>query len=857
MPPVSWPSGPDPRLPKAKPPERDWGSAPLGDVVGEGFKRLIPTYASDAWEGAKALAGQLTKTQSPATISNAGEPVSLPLIRSASDAMFGTHSAQPQVSFGQAAQGVGNYVGSRYGSIPALKRTWATDPGSMLMDAQTVATLPEGGGELAAAMRAARGPSLVSEGMTGAANAARRFNAATNPVSITGRALVKGARAGQTAMRGGPVLDAHGNFTPAAMSAVQQAFPNGEVTTADLANPKFKARLVQTLQTKGVNAPAVREAVLAYNGAPTARATVTRTPPPKGVAAPVADAVTEGQQAVARRVQGIVGAAAPDTSAVGAALEKAHAQSLANAGQNFTNLKQIPGSFGPALDGPDLNSHISARLASKEVPSTPELLQRSAGAYPQANAALKLVNDSLVDGKTRLGGEINTPEIAEVRSQITPLLNDATGKDATAVGAIIDGLHDHLESASAAGKFVGPNGPADISGQLRAANAGYKQHFDTFGNRSGPSSVIANAVGSLKGSAKAGLVNDADAQAAAQRGIANALANPTQGPAAYALLKGALGPNSGALDDYVRQASALNPDGTMAKTAKMRSVLNGPTGSVFTPEEQSDLRLAAAAKDVLDAKPALGSTAQNGILGPLGRRAVGAGIGLAGAAAAAPLMPFVHGLPFGNEMLGGLGVAAGGVGEGAFEPYFERLDIKRQMSGAPNVGGAFDLPGSIGAKARDYAGLLPATNAVVKSQPMGPIQVPIPDFPKPPEDDLSALPGPFDAAPARTPEPALFPGKDRWPSSAPPPDMTNAAPAPASDDDLSGAPGPFDAPQARATGGKAGKVGKVEPHIDHLVDRLMAMAKHAKKASNEATKPLLKVPDATITKALSVAQEAI
>lgn len=847
-----WPaSAPDPRLPKAKPPERDWGNAPLGDVVGEGFKRLIPTYASDAWEGAKALAGQLTKTQSPATISNAGEPASLPLIRSASDAMFGTHSARPQVSFGQAAQGVGNYVGSRYGSIPALKRTWATDSGGMLMDAQALSTIPEGGEGLGLGLRHMAGPSVASEALAGAGAAARKFNAATNPISIAGRALVKGARAGQTAMRGGPALDAHGNFTPAAMSAVQQAFPNGEVTTADLTNPKFKARLVQTLQTKGVNAPAVREAVLAYNGAPTARATVTRTPPPKGVAAPVADAVTEGQQAVARRVQGIVGATAPDTSAVGAALEKAHAQSLANAGQNFTNLKQIPGSFGPALDGPDLNSHISARLASKEVPSTPELLQRSAGAYPQANAALKLVNDSLVDGKTRLGGEINTPEIAEVRSQITPLLNDATGKDATAVGAIIDGLHDHLESASAAGKFVGPNGPADISDQLRAANAGYKQHFDTFGNRSGPSSVVANAVGSLKGSAKAGLVGDADAQAAAQRGIANGLANPTQGPAVYTLLKKALGANSPALDDYVRQAAALNPDGSVSKTAKLRGVLNGPTGDVFTPEEQSDLRLAAAAKDVLDAKPALGSAPQNSGLGRFGRGALGAGVGAAAGALAAPFVPFAHGFPFGEQIVSGIGGAAGGMAETALEPYFSGLDVKHQMSGAPSVGGAFDLPGSIGAKARGYAGLLPATNAVVKSQPMGPIQVPIPDFPKPPEDDLSVLPGPFDVEPARTPEPALSPGKDRWPSSAPPPDMTNATPTPAADDDLSGAPGPFDAPQPRATGGK------VEPHVDRLVDRLMAMAKHAKKASNEATKPLLKVPDATITKALSVAQEAI
>ena len=55
----------------------------------------------------------------------------------------------------------------------------------------------------------------------------------------------------------------------------------------------------------------------------------------------------------------------------------------------------------------------------------------------------------------------------------------------------------------------------------------------------------------------------------------------------------------------------------------------------------------------------------------------------------------------------------------------------------------------------------------------------------------------------------------------------------------------------RASGGKVGK------SIDHLVDRLMKMAKDAKKVSDKRTEPLLNAPDEVIVKALDIAQQAI
>jgi hypothetical protein len=68
---------------------------------------------------------------------------------------------------------------------------------------------------------------------------------------------------------------------------------------------------------------------------------------------------------------------------------------------------------------------------------------------------------------------------------------------------------------------------------------------------------------------------------------------------------------------------------------------------------------------------------------------------------------------------------------------------------------------------------------------------------------------------------------------------------------MSSEPGPYDQPVARASGGK------VDGDIERLVTRLQNLAKHAKAQSKKQTEPLLRVPDAAITKALDVAQRSI
>ena len=63
----------------------------------------------------------------------------------------------------------------------------------------------------------------------------------------------------------------------------------------------------------------------------------------------------------------------------------------------------------------------------------------------------------------------------------------------------------------------------------------------------------------------------------------------------------------------------------------------------------------------------------------------------------------------------------------------------------------------------------------------------------------------------------------------------------------------------RATGGRIQRAsgGRTGQSHEQLVNRLMTMAKQAKKATDESTEPLLNAPDEAIVKALDVAQQAI
>ena len=77
-----------------------------------------------------------------------------------------------------------------------------------------------------------------------------------------------------------------------------------------------------------------------------------------------------------------------------------------------------------------------------------------------------------------------------------------------------------------------------------------------------------------------------------------------------------------------------------------------------------------------------------------------------------------------------------------------------------------------------------------------------------------------------------------------------SSPPDTSQDDVLTAP-------AQANGGRIGRsTGGKTDNLEPLLQRLLARAEQAKKAEKAATKPLLKVPDTAIAKALDIAQRA-
>lgn len=821
---------------------KDWTNSPWGDVAWQAARNLIPSYVGDTVSGAKAIAqgvGSMFVPQSPAQIKAAQ-------IDSSRRAMHPWSSDISDIS--NVAHGVGNYVNNTYTAPGALKNTLARDPARPLMDLQALATIPEGGEGFAADM-----PGAAGSIARGAIQGAKTISRGTNPIYMGARGIGAAANAAQTAIRGGSALDATGAFTPAARTAIQQAFPAGQITDTELANPQFKAALAKTFQTKGVSPAAAREAVLTYNGATPVRSAVTGVRPPPAAASTVSDAVASSRQALGQKALTISGAAQPDPSALGAALEDANAKAYAAAGQKYENIRQMPGSFGPKLDGPALNADLSTALQKTGVPSTPDLLARSSDAYPQANKAVNMLNDALVSGNTRLGGEVTAPEIMEVRSQLTNLQADATGKDKAAMGAIIDGFHNHLENAAGAGQFMTPT-PAgtmaantDLSGALKDANATYKNYFNTFQNPQGPSGAISRAVKNLAGSANAGLSGD-EAQMAAQKGLAAKLNSPTEGPATHSLLLNALGgpdtPGAGALNDYVKQSALkLNDDGTLAaKPGQISQFLNGPMADkVMTPEEQSDARLLSAAHDTLNTKP---SASPSNPIGAAVAQVGRAGLGTIAGGAVAHFLP-VTGLPPGvSEIAGGLG----GLG---LERGLEHLNNARQVAaataGAPAVGGYLNAPIGVAdamattARAAPLAGVAgdpSAQPAVPKTPPVQMEQIK-PDVVPVVTPDVSASPAdPTVAAPAAPPREEQT-DWSKFPTA--PPDQTDTVPA------------------GNAAGGRIGLAsgGKAGRSTEEMIQDLMSRAEKAKKAEDASTKPLLHVPDNAVAKALEVAGSAL
>ena len=416
-----------------------------------------------------------------------------------------------------------------------------------------------------------------------------------------------------------------GQLSPAAEAVVKKA-TNGAFTNADFVNlsPETRQAFADVFRQKGFTVPAANEAIMRATGLDSIpRSAVTGKAPLPGARDMTASAITDNNAQIGGAAQKLSGVQAADPTNVGRALEEAHVASLNSARGAFEQIKATPGTFGQMLNGQDLNDAIHARLAQAGMPKTGALLARSPSEYPQANAAIRLINDALVKGKTLTsdGGGITPQEIMEVRKQLSGLAEGASRSDIRAMKAVIDGFHDHIEDLGENGQLKGPGYPQasqTFAHDLRAANAGYRQHFDTFEDATGPNAPIASAVKTLKaeqgfdGAGNIAAGGNADVHAAVGNKLTAAMLNPASGKATYGKLIDALGgPKSGgaqSVNRHIRQVALNSEENGLSPVKGIGKHLADPDSVVSRafegrPEELANTKLLHASHGVNNSRP--------------------------------------------------------------------------------------------------------------------------------------------------------------------------------------------------------------------------------------------------------------
>lgn len=856
-----------------------------GDILTAAPGKVIPELAADTWNGITGLPGNVAKVLD----AYYGGPTDNPYLRAATHysplAWAGERvreglglpyhdpSRDPPVSkdAGIVAGLLPAYMRQTYTGPGAFKHTMETHPAQPVEDAFTAASTLEGGEGLAA-----RIPGVAGDVARATVAAAKAVNRA-NPVSLAGQGVAAASKTAQRAIRGVP-FDKTGNFTPAALQAVSAAFPNGEIGLQELADPRFKTVLGQTFRAKGVNPASVREAVLQYNGAPTSRSVITRQRVPTDIKGPVQDSIAEGKRTIAQRATDISGAPEPDPAALGNSLNGAYAATKARVDALYRSASSVPGTLDPSFKD-IFGQNLQDALAAEHLPMTAE--QNAAfPSHVQSQKAFDFLNDqisALADQNA-----LTLPNLERARQELNALGSRATGNDGRVItnmrNALDQSVSDTLEHS------VLQNGPIDYdASDFNGARQAFAAKSQNFENPKTANPSVRKAIRSA-GTPQADLGADDDTSApnaadvAAQNVLSRDLLQPSTlkvqpgAPKLYSDLTGILGDDgTSVLNDHLRQSILkVGDDGSLvASPAQIRSFIDSPLGTVFTPDEQTDLRLGAAGTDVLNSK--LDYTAKTSAVDGLvhyGKALGAAGVGMV----VGPMIPGLEHLP-GNlaETLGAAGMGAAG--------YFVKPNLglaspeARDLAGIPSKGGVLDLPANAGSSAAEIARAWPATRpvtAAINNQPTTSQSAPAPAANNPAPDasqrDYTALPTPIgDAAPAL---PAPVPkGHERdflqWgvpvPATAPATAPLVVSPPPPSGSDIESYQGPYadedddstdDRPQ-RASGGK------VSDDIERLVTRLLTLAERAKRADKQSTKPLLGVSDRAIAQALRVAQSAL
>lgn len=837
---------------------------------------------------------------------------------------------------------LGHYYAQKYTTEGGFKSAFEQDPASFLTDAASVATIPAGGEGLAAKI-----PGVFGDAALATAKAAGVVERATNPLSLTARAV-------------GALLPGASATARTAGSLAERALPG--LDAADVASdPATVASIQGVVGQKGPTLPAAREGVMRRfdnpnSPTPVPTSLVTGQAPPPAAMNAVADASSQWRQNFGNWATTLTGAPEASPTDLGSAIEQAqiarHNQYVAN----YDTVAQHQGSFDPSF-APALRPAIDQSLADSNLPSAANLPK-----YPQYATTVDAANwlTGHVDDLAA-NGNLTPQALMEARKGLSYYWSQARGPDEKGIGALTDALDTHIQNSATSGGFSGDPAVASDMANAVASFRGYKQDF---ANNSNPAhgavaSAMKNLIPDQVRDPVTGMITAPAPEGgamAAQGSLTGKLVNPRTlaSPAGAARLYGKLtdvlgGPTSEgaqALNDYVRQTvTATNHDGSLiAKPDQIHGFLDGPLSNVFAPSEQSQLRQLAEAQRLVTTRPTMAASAASNIGAMAGRLGRGLAFGAAGHIIGGPLGHVVGGGL--AEFAGEHGGILGGMAEQALEPMLSRGAAAKALRGAPASRNLLTLPKRVAKSVAErrgtslagaFYGAGPAPMAIAskeqntgdsadaaaliekaegrgknpRSSAQGSFQMinstwgsefrkMYPDQAKGMSDTQIAkayrntpqgqaateslgrnhvagelgflkahgLPvNPRNAYAAH-----VFGSGDAVKLLRADPTTPLASAIPDAKAVVAGNPqfrgktvgqtlewlqGAMDraglalSRQPRASGGK------VDADIEPLVERLMRLAKHAKSATREATKPLLNVPDATIAKALDVAQRAI
>ena len=536
----------------------------------------------------------------------------------------------------------------KWGSVENIKNAVSHDPAPLLADvsalfggaagvAGRVGSLASKAGELSGV--GALGD--VGDGVSAVGRGLGTASTATNPLNPGG---ILTAGVNKIIPQTAKVVDDVGNLHPAADAILQKYGVDYESLA-----PEAQQSIVNVLKKKGISEPSVREAIVkaAAPDAEVPTSITTGNAPPSAAVDTVKNAVNGNNSKIASAATNLAGGDAPVPGAIAAALERAHVNAINSTSAKYDKIGQLAGSFGKALNKDVLNKNLNDQLASSGVPDLNKIGATPAnlGDFPQANKAIGILQDSLLNGKySQSATGVDGPELMRVRQSLSGLASGPPTKDTHAVGAIIDAfdktIQDHQTAGlwkDAAGSTIDPY-EEDVGGIMNDATSSYRKMKNTFesaGAKNPGNEPIKNAINGMKANYDrsgdtVGVGGDPVDHIAAQKPIEDGLLHPTKGPRVYDRLVDAMGgedsEGAGEIRDFLNKSAMSNDGSTLTPSKNVAALLgsDGPTvmDRAMNPEKLAQAKLIHAAHGINNSKPTLRSTAHSVLGGLLGRSAL-------------------------------------------------------------------------------------------------------------------------------------------------------------------------------------------------------------------------------------------